>query len=692
MRYCWLSVLAAGPLTSLATPFASRWDDIRVKHTWDAVPANWENLGPPLADTTIDLRIALKPDRKNALIDALYEVSSPNHPKHVSPSLCSCIYSREPLLWCRYGKHLSREQVAGLVAPHPDTLELVNSWLEYHGVSPSSISTTHGGSWLTVTGVPVSQANGLLGASYQLYRHAGTKEIILRTIGYALPAALQARVQTVAPTTYFGSPRKESHMHPNGAAALADEPVTVLSSRDDFIKVTPSVLRSLYNSENYVPSATDRNMLGIAAYHGQYPSPTDLTLFTEYFRTDATDATYTVERINGGEYDPSNPGTEGNINVQYTLGMAYPTPLIYYSTGGLPPFTPSSSQPTNTNEPYLDWFDYILSQEKIPQTINTSYGESEQTVPLDYAKSVCDLFAVLGTRGVSVLFASGNFGVGIGDCIANDGSGKVQFLPVFPASCTCGVPYTGAGTSRSLHGHAFTGPYVTSVGGTQGIDPEVAADLSSGGFSNYFEVPPYQKKAVATYLENLGDKYDGLYKCVRCRDLTRPVLTSCIRAALRVAASPTSPRNRTAFGYVSKGGEGPSEVRAARHPYVLPSSFLSMLSTLGHPADRHTQVVAGIISLLNDFQLSQGRDPLGFLNPRLYGDCRAGFKDITSGARTQDAAPKDSPLSKDGILSVSLDLCISTFNADSGLYRSQVSGPLTLGNCRKYSPVHEPSD
>ncbi len=57
-----------------------------------------------------------------------------------------------------------------------------------------------------------------------------------------------------------------------------------------------------------------------------------------------------------------------------------------------------------------------------------------------------------------------------------------------------------------------------------------------------------------------------------------------------------------------------------------------MLSTLGHPADRHTQVVAGIISLLNDFQLSQGRDPLGFLNPRLYGDCRAGFKDITSGS------------------------------------------------------------
>jgi hypothetical protein len=30
--------------------------------------------------------------------------------------------------------HLSKEQVAELVAPHPETLELVNSWVEYHGV------------------------------------------------------------------------------------------------------------------------------------------------------------------------------------------------------------------------------------------------------------------------------------------------------------------------------------------------------------------------------------------------------------------------------------------------------------------------------------------------------------------------------------------------------------------------------
>jgi tripeptidyl-peptidase-1 len=60
------------------------------------------------------------------------------------------------LLRYRYGAYLSREQVAELVAPHPDTLELIDSWLEHHGVPSSSVSTSHGGSWLTVTGVSVS--------------------------------------------------------------------------------------------------------------------------------------------------------------------------------------------------------------------------------------------------------------------------------------------------------------------------------------------------------------------------------------------------------------------------------------------------------------------------------------------------------------------------------------------------------
>jgi tripeptidyl-peptidase-1 len=78
-----LSALSAVPILSFATPLSSPWDDIHIKHAWDAVPENWESLGLPPSGTTIELYVGLKPESEKALIDALYEVSSPKHPKHV---------------------------------------------------------------------------------------------------------------------------------------------------------------------------------------------------------------------------------------------------------------------------------------------------------------------------------------------------------------------------------------------------------------------------------------------------------------------------------------------------------------------------------------------------------------------------------------------------------------------------------
>ncbi|KAH9043043.1 Pro-kumamolisin, activation domain-containing protein [Lactarius pseudohatsudake] len=183
-----LSVLTAVPFANFAMHLPPPWHDIRVKHTWNAVPPNWEALGHPPAGTTIDLHLALKPHHENALVDALYNVSDPRSPKHVLSNIPPRMtYLHMPLLRYRYGAHLSKEQVAQLVAPHPDAPGLIKSWLGHHTVPSSSISTTHGGSWLKLTGIPVSQANELLGASYQVYRRIGTNDSsILRTVGYGL--------------------------------------------------------------------------------------------------------------------------------------------------------------------------------------------------------------------------------------------------------------------------------------------------------------------------------------------------------------------------------------------------------------------------------------------------------------------------------------------------------------------------
>ena len=45
------------------------------------------------------------------------------------------------------------------------------------------------------------------------------------------------------------------------------------------------------------------------------------------------------------------------------------------------------------------------------------------------------------------------------------------------------------------------------------------------------------------------------------------------------------------------------------------------------------QTAAGVFSLLNDFLISHGKAPLGFLNPLIYASTSAtAFNDITSGS------------------------------------------------------------
>ncbi|KAF8272786.1 subtilisin-like protein [Lactarius quietus] len=534
-----LSFLATVLLVCYAKPISPNWGDMHTVHSWNNVPENWMNLGHPTDDTTINLHIALRPHRESALIDALYEVSDPNN--------------------LRYGAHLTKEQVAELAVPHPHALELVRSWFIHHRlpISDSSLSITNGNT-LTLTNVSIIQANKLLGASYQLYRHIKANVTIVRTISYALPAVLHNHVWTVAPTTNFDPlpmpGQKRSHVAE--AEAVSGEPVTVHSSRDDGV-TSPSFLRELYNTCGYTPAASYRNMLAIVGYLWDYPSPTDLTAFMKKYRSDGTDATYTVVQLNYGGYDPSHPNGEANLDTQYAQGMAYPTPLVFYSTG---------AGPLGTGDWYLSWIYSVLGLLSLPRTISTSYSNLEIHVSRGRAEYLCYLYAQLGARGVSLLFSTGNDGVGEGDCVTGDGT--VRFTPTFPATC----------------------PWVTAVGGTTRYLPEWAAPFSSGGFSDYFERPIYQQQVASTFFQELGTQYQGLYNVSG-------------RGIPDVAAQATG------FRVFENGFE------------------ISDSGTSGS-----APIVAAIISLLNDYRISNGRPPLGFLNPWLYGGGLAGLNDITRGS------------------------------------------------------------
>ena len=63
-------------------------------------------------------------------------------------------------------------------------------------------------------------------------------------------------------------------------------------------------------------------------------------------------------------------------------------------------YNPDVNTASNTNEPYLDLQNYLLSlpDSELPSVLTTSYGDDEQTVPYKYAVRVCRGYAALGVR------------------------------------------------------------------------------------------------------------------------------------------------------------------------------------------------------------------------------------------------------------------------------------------------------
>lgn len=62
---------------------------------------------------------------------------------------------------------------------------------------------------------------------------------------------------------------------------------------------------------------------------------------------------------------------EGDLDGEVILGISWPTSFVSWVTGGEPPFNPDLFEPTNGNEPYLTWLDYLLAQSTLPQVISS---------------------------------------------------------------------------------------------------------------------------------------------------------------------------------------------------------------------------------------------------------------------------------------------------------------------------------
>ncbi|KAJ7685962.1 family S53 protease [Mycena rosella] len=491
-----------------------------------AVPAGFAHAGAVSPAQEITLRIALAQNDIAGLEAKTYAVSDPAN--------------------ALYGQHLTRQEVPEFVKPSAETVSAVSEWLSENGITAKSISPA--GDLLQIS-LSVSKADALLSTQFSTFTHIASGKTSIRTLAYSVPVSLQSHIQFVHPTVAFVPPLSGL---PGPRAAPSTNAVP--ASCEDI--VNPTCLQAMYGIPSAKATSSASNVIGVAGYLDEFANSVDLGLFLSNLRTDLVNSTFSLQTIDDGSNDQTldDAGIEADLDIEYTVGIAGGVPVTFISVG---------DDSVDDVDGFIDIVNSILAEPSGITVLTTSYAFNEEDLPISLAVGMCNAYMQLGAVGISVLFASGDGGVSGGQ----------------PTTCTTFVP-TAPGDC----------PFITSVGGSTGLPPQVAASLSGGGFSNFFPTPTYQAGDVAAYIASIGDQYSGLY---------------------------------------NTSGRGLPDVAAQAENVEI--AWMGSFWLVGGTSCA-SPIFASMIALVNDRLIAAGKPVLGFLNPFLYSPAgRGAFTDITSG-------------------------------------------------------------
>jgi len=440
-----------------------------------------------------------------------------------------------------YGKHLTNDQVQELVAPTPKSISLITDWLIEHGIT--SWETSSNSDFIQFV-QPVSVIEKLLNTEYILFKHTVLEARSVRALNYSIPTKVESAIDFIAPTVRLPTLRASDN---SPTMSYSPSPV----DDPDMPGANPASLRKLY-SVGDVEGKSTKNRQAVTAFLEQYYRPSDLAKFYKKFYPVAEGRT--VQKVIGP--NKKNAGVEASLDIEYITALGGNVPTQFWSFAGRAPDNPE-------NEPFLDFLYLVAntSDADIPYIFSTSYGEDESSVSMSYANRINLEFQKAGARGISILFASGDSGVG--------GTG---------GSCTRFVPQWPSGS-----------PYVTAVGGTGASGG--CAGLSSGGFSDRWPRPSWQKDAVDTFIKTSTNLPDS------------------------------SRYNQT--------GRGFPDVSALAMGFTVINDGITLQGVAGTSCASPT--FSGVVGLLNDIRLQNGKSTLGFLNPFIYQSGFSSMNDVISG-------------------------------------------------------------
>jgi len=355
--------------------------------------------------------------------------------------------------------------------------------------------------------------------------------------------------------------------------------------------VTPQTLWSYYNIPNDYYITKPQLTQSVVEFEQQYYDPADLQLFFEETGIRGQDTPVTVI----GPNDPTNPGGEASLDLQWIMAMAPGIPTVFWSNAA------------NTSEEVddiLGWAIAIGNTPNPPIVNSISYGMPAKLVdtflgPGYLARSDIE-FQKLATQGLTVIIADGD-----------NGAGDLGEGPYYAQSCNTLTPdWPSQSPYVAAVGATYMTPLSTSIcyrpENLGGIDcttghpvGEVSVSMDNGifwttggGFANTQARPSYQTDFVQEYISST----------------TLP---------------PYSTFNISGRAYPDYAAVGHNLMVA------IGGNFQPIDGT-----SASAPIFAGIVSLLNQIRAENNMPPLGFINPLFYQIARtnpAAFNDVVIG-------------------------------------------------------------
>lgn len=261
-----------------------------------------------------------------------------------------------------YQKWMSYEEVHALSC-NKEGSQAVLDWLSTHDVEVNWQSTHREYIKATAT---IAVWETMLSASFYEWADHSQKselshngEVIHRTEHYSLPASIVPHISGVFNTVQVPPEWKPAYklLKPNSKQLLGQQ------------RVTPAFLNAFYNITPFQGTISNKVQQAVFETNGESFSPTDLTRFQDKYGLPRQDALApygraTTDCIHNSCY-------EGNLDVQYMMGMAPGVATIYWYTG--------------TTDPFLTWITNVANSPNPPLVNSISWGSMEMV-------SVCSIF------------------------------------------------------------------------------------------------------------------------------------------------------------------------------------------------------------------------------------------------------------------------------------------------------------